>query len=136
MESLLGYLRIKKMNEYTQTALIVLLILLCVTASYKIYSTFLEEKELKTKLHNDERMKKIREKQIEVWEKDNKEYRKINQYKSGDNEIDEKYNKNGRESYSKPKDVPVSRLNPHFSYLASYRPSGSRRKSCKKCCGN
>ncbi|EEA07783.1 uncharacterized protein CMU_028570 [Cryptosporidium muris RN66] len=124
------------MNECTQTVLIVLLILLCTTISYKVYSTFLEKKRLKTKLHNDERMKKIREKQIEIWEKENKDYRQISQYKSGDNETDERCNKNGREGYSKPKDVPVSRLNPHFSYLASYRPSGSRRRICKKCCSN
>ncbi|KAK9173148.1 hypothetical protein CmeUKMEL1_06600 [Cryptosporidium meleagridis] len=98
---------------------------------------FKKRKQEKAKKLNDMRMKKIRENQIKVWEKDISEYTSVSSKKDSSLEEDQK-EENKRKKKSKLSWMSAnsnSHLNPHFSHLSTYKPSVSKRYPCKKCCG-
>ncbi|CUV05523.1 unnamed protein product [Cryptosporidium hominis] len=98
---------------------------------------FNKRKQEKAKQLNDMRMRKIRENQIKVWEKDISEYTSANSKNESSLEEDQK-EENKHKKKSKLSWMSAnsnSHLNPHFSHLSTYKPSVSKRYPCKKCCG-
>ncbi|TRY52094.1 Uncharacterized protein CTYZ_00002171 [Cryptosporidium tyzzeri] len=97
---------------------------------------FNKRKQEKAKQLNDMRMRKIRENQIKVWEKDISEYTSANSKNESSLEEDQEENKQKKKSkLSWMSTNSNSHLNPHFSHLSTYKPSVSKRYPCKKCCG-
>lgn len=109
-----------------------LLTVLMVAVSYSIYIHIMRKK---MKRINDERMKSIREAQIKKWENETR-YSNLFKDKSDENNKEDNADNNIKKSkMSKTSISNNSHLNPHFSYLSTYRPSVSKRYPCKKCCG-
>ncbi|KAH7647245.1 hypothetical protein FG379_002388 [Cryptosporidium bovis] len=101
------------------------------------YYLYLRKRNENIRCMNDMRMKRIREKQMERWEKERNEYllnpdlkEKDDNSNSGEDD-DNKRKKQRSNNFSRFN----NHLNPHFSYISTYRPSVSKRYPCKKCCG-
>ncbi|KAH8738827.1 hypothetical protein FG386_002282 [Cryptosporidium ryanae] len=105
------------------------------------YYLYLRKRNRDIKRANDIRMRKIREKQMSEWEQERserllnsdsreKEYNYDSDEEDGDKDKERKH-----KSSSFGRSNNYSHLNPHFSYISTYKPSVSKRYPCKKCCG-
>ncbi|KAK6589994.1 hypothetical protein RS030_192881 [Cryptosporidium xiaoi] len=104
------------------------------------YYLYLRKRNENIKRVNDMRMKRIREKQMEKWEKERNECLLNPDLKEKDDNInsgeddDSKRKKQRSNNFSRFNNNN-NHLNPHFSYISTYKPSVSKRYPCKKCCG-
>ncbi|OII72227.1 uncharacterized protein cubi_01560 [Cryptosporidium ubiquitum] len=102
-----------------------------------VYYYFRKREQDRTKKLNDKRMREIRENQMKVWEKERSEYVSSSKDNSSFEEerenVDKQKKKTNKLSWMSAN--TNTHLNPHFSYLSTYKPSVSKRYPCKKCCG-